>query len=103
MKKQSRWKRVGIVLSLALSGFLVLSAESCDAPADDRTTGKGTAADGYQDTSQVVIWRNADQIPNVATFCADGLAWAATLSSDGMKVPNLLRIPEHDSRCGTLR
>ena len=85
---------------LLLVALPVLTAGSCDAPADDRPN---IAADGFQDATNVIIWRNADQVPNVATFCADRLAWAATLSSDGAKTPNLLRVPEHDSRCGTLQ
>lgn len=84
---------------LAVAAFVLLSAESCDPPADDRQTGNGKAADSYADTTNVTVWRNADQIPNVALFCADGMRFASTLSSDGVKQPQLLRIPEQDKQC----
>ena len=91
---------VKVVIGLSIAGFLLLSAESCDQPATDRSDRQ---PDGYQDVTNVVIWKNADQVPNVATFCADKLAYAATLSSDGAKQPQLLRVPEHDAQCGTPR
>lgn len=97
MRKPHSKPSVRLVLGLAVAGFLLLSAESCDTPATDRSDKQ---PDGFQDTTNVVIWKNADQVPNVATFCADKLAWAATLSSDGTKQPQLVRVPEHDEQCG---
>lgn len=94
--KQHRKPSVRLTAAITITACLLLGASSCDEPAQDRAK---TEADGFQDATNVVVWRNADQVPNVVTFCADGLAWAATLSSDGYKTPNLLRLPERDSRC----
>lgn len=98
--KMKKSPSVKVVVGLAIAGFLFLSAESCDTPNQDRANKQ---ADSYGEATNVKVWLNADEIPTVATFCADNLAWASTLSSDGAKTPTLLRVPEHDSQCGAER
>lgn len=94
-KKTRQWGIAAMAAVLAGAPMLLLAG--CGAqPSDDRPD---AAADAYKDTSKVTIWRNADGAPNVVRFCADGLAWAATLSSDGAKSPQLLRVPERDEVC----
>lgn len=59
----------------------------------------GPTPDAFADATDVTVWRNVDNVPNVAMFCADGLRWAATLSDDGAKSPVLVRVPERDASC----
>lgn len=80
---------------IALCALAGLMLAGCGA-AQDRPKAE---PDGYADATEVVVWRNADQVPNVVTFCADGVAWIATLSHDGSGAPALLRYAERDGRC----
>jgi len=56
--------------------------------------------DEWADATNVTLWRNADGIPNVATFCLGDLAFAATLSGSHNESPALLRLDERDPDCG---
>lgn len=87
------------ILGVAAGVLAVLALTGCSEAAQDRESGAGLAPDRIADASEVVVWRNADDVPNVVTFCADGLAWASTLSRDGTTSPQLLRLPERDARC----
>lgn len=78
---------------------MALGASSCEVTTQDRTTEAGAQPDRVADTSDVTVWRNIDNAPTVVTFCADGLRFAATLSADGTRAPQLVWIPEHDRRC----
>lgn len=91
--RKSAMVAVGAILAVVVLG----GASGCDSVTDDRTTGK--QPDSMSDTTNVTVYRNADGVPNVAVFCADGLAFAATLSTDGTRSPQLLRLPERDTRC----
>jgi hypothetical protein len=82
-----------------LTVLVLATSNSCDPVTEDRQEG-GTKPDSVQDTTRVTVWRNVDNAPNVITFCADGLAFAATSSVDGQRAPNLIRLPEMDGRCG---
>lgn len=90
MRKANLWA------GIAVAGVVLLGAQSCDTPSSDR---ENKRADGYADVYDVTIWRNADDVPNVAMFCVDGMRFASTLSADGVKQPQLVRIPEQDRRC----
>lgn len=81
---------------IVLAFFLLGGASSCDTPNRDRSNRN---ADGYHEASNVQVWLNADEVPTLVRFCADGLAWASTLSSDGAKTPVILRVPERDGVC----
>jgi len=93
MKKFVALLAVPLALGLALTG--------CATANQDRSSGSGTQPDKYSDTSNVELFRNADNIPNVAYFCAGDFGWASTLSNDGTSAPQLVRFTEYDSICAT--
>lgn len=85
-----------LTTAIALTaGMLLLTG--CDQVTQDRQT--GLQPDHAADTTNVTVWRNVDNAPNVIIFCADGLAFAATSSVDGQRQPQLLRLAERDGRC----
>lgn len=91
-------------LILALVGVgLVASLTACgESATDDRQGGAGSKADQTTDTDHVTVYRNADNVPNVAYFCAGGFAWASTLSggdSGDNKAATIVRFPDYDSHC----
>lgn len=92
----SRTRQMSVIGVMVLAMLVIAVLSGCEEASMDRAK---TQPDGHQDATQVIVWRNADQVPNVVTFCADGLAWASTLSSNGYKDPSLTRLPERDSRC----
>lgn len=84
----------------AAVGLVALALTACTpAQNQDRDGGAGSAPDSVYDTSLVEIYRNADNVPNVAYFCAGDFGWASTLSNDGTAAPALTRLPEYDSKC----
>lgn len=95
-RQRARQHRTAFTAGIVIVLAVLLGAGSCDTALTDRAKQQ---PDGFQDATNVVVWRNADQVPNLVTFCADGLAWASTLSSNGMTNPNLLRLEEKDNRC----
>lgn len=85
-------KRIALLL-----GAAVLLA-GCTTSAEREDSGK--PADTYADTSNVTVYRNVDNIPNVAMFCAGPYRFAATLNSaDGKGRGQLLRLYEDDYIC----
>ena len=90
---------------LAAAALLFLTAASCAAPTNDRTGPNGAQPDGYQDAQHVVVYRNADTVPNVAVFCLGAYGWASTLKADsggaGSGSPSLVRFPEYDKVCSS--
>lgn len=89
------------LLSAAAAVALAVTLTACGSEADeDRTT--GTEPDELSDTTNVILYRNANRIPNVAYFCAGEYGWASTLSgtdSAGSKAAALVRFPEYDKNC----
>jgi hypothetical protein len=69
----------------------------------DRGGQDGAAPDRIGDVDHVEVFRNADQFPNIARICIEGVAFAATSSGlrgeDGVANPALIRIPEWDAKC----
>jgi hypothetical protein len=61
----------------------------------DRGGHEGAPPDRIGDVDYIEVFRNADDFPNVARICVEGIAFAST-SSGG---PSLLRVPEWDSMC----
>jgi len=96
MKKTKLALAAGTVV-LAITGL-----SACASTSDDRSgSAGGSNPDNYSDATHVTLYRNVDNVPNVATFCAGTLGFASTLSSDGAKNPTLVRVPEMDSTvCG---
>jgi hypothetical protein len=88
------------VRRLAAAGAaLVLLLAGCSAADNDRESGSGKAPDKLSDATRVEVFRNADNVPNVARFCADGHGFWSTLSGgdqSGTKPPQLLRATELD-------
>lgn len=83
----------GLVAAIGLVLFLVIMAAGCgETPTADRQGEGGRRADTYEDVTNVTIWRNVDNVPNVATFCAGGRFFASTLSVDGTRTPTLLHL-----------
>lgn len=89
------------IIAGAIGVFLLLTAESCG-PSDDRsgTVGNGTKPDGYLDATNVIVFRNADDVPNVVLFCIGKFRFASTLSGSNTESAMLIRLPEDDVACG---
>ena len=88
-------------LAIIATGAAVLVLSSCVA-ASDRESGSGDQPDKIIDTTNVIVYRNADKVPNVATFCAGAYAFVSTLSATDAgenKPATLLRFPELDATC----
>jgi hypothetical protein len=89
-----------LVAALALTAGLALALTGCVPTANqDRSGGAGKLPDSLYDTQAVELYRNADNIPNVAYFCAGDYGWAATLSNDSTSSPTLVRFESYDSTC----
>ena len=81
---------------VVILGVAVLALAGCTENRKDR----GTGADDFGDVTNVKVWRNIDDAPNIVTFCADGRAWVATLNSeDNTGRGHLLRDAETDRKC----
>lgn len=75
---------------IAILAVLAVVALGCsETPTADRQEG-GRLADDYADVTNVTIYRNVDDVPNVAIFCAGEERFAATLSADGTRSPELV-------------
>lgn len=94
------------LLTAAGIASLAFLLTACGATAvQDRGSGGGKEPDRVGDASQVELYRNADNIPNVAYFCAGAYGWASTLSGgsgENTKPPQLIRFPEYDEVCSLL-
>ena len=89
---------------LAAAVLLIPLAADCGTATDDRTGPNGTQPDGYSDATHVVVYRNADNVPNVATFCLGTTGWASTLSGGDQgsdKAATLVRFESYDKTCAT--
>jgi hypothetical protein len=91
-----RWRVLGgLVPVLLLAG--------CSDQLGDRGGAEGAPPDRIGDVDYVEVFRNADNFPNIARICVDGLAFAGTSSGlrgeDAVANPSLLRIPEWDAHC----
>lgn len=94
-------------LLLAAAVSAVVLTASCGQATADRTSGAGKEPDSAEDTWNVKVFNNANNIPNLALFCvnhADPIAILATLSggdSGKDKSSNFTPRPELDaSYCG---
>ena len=92
-------------LTASLALLVPLANECASQPTADRQGPAGTQPDNYQDAQHVTIYRNADLVPNVATFCVGQYGFIVTLktgSSSGADTsPALVRFPELDKRCAS--
>jgi len=95
-------RRIAGLVLVTASVLTPLATDSCAPATDDRQAPNGTRADFYDDATNVTVYRNADDVPNVATFCLGTYGWAATLSggdSGADKTAVLVRFPELDAKC----
>lgn len=69
----------------------------------DRGGEENAPPDKISDVDYIEVFRNADQFPNIARICIEGLAFASTSSGrrgeNGVANPALLRVPEWDAVC----
>jgi hypothetical protein len=86
-----------VALGVAVAAALVLTG--CSAQLGDRGGQEGAPPDKIGDVDYVEVFRNADQFPNIARVCVEGIAFATT-SSGG---PGLARVPEWDAVCAAHR
>lgn len=90
-------------LSLAVVAAAALSLSACAQADNDRSgSAGGKNPDGLGNTSHVLVYRNADKVPNVAYFCAGPYGWASTLSggdNSASKASSLVRFPDYDEKC----
>lgn len=94
-------RKKNLALAGLALGFTVLLT-GCGTTTGDRDAGGGAKADTYKDAQQVVVYRNANDVPNVANFCLGEYGWASTLSggdSGADKSSALVRFPEYDVVC----
>lgn len=92
----TRSRKVGWLLA-------VLLVSGCSDQLGDRGGEEGAPPDRIGDVDYVEVFRNADNFPNIARICVEGLAFAGTSSGlrgeDAVANPALLRIPEWDAHC----
>jgi hypothetical protein len=89
----------------ALLTALLVALIGCGASAtDDRKAGKGSEPDGYGDMTNVIVYRNADSVPNLALWCVGDHAFWSTLSgsdSGENKASQVIRAEDQDvPHCG---
>jgi len=86
-----------------LTALLLLTGCSESPQLGDRGGKENAPVDKISDVDYVEVFRNADNFPNVARICVEGLAFAATSSGrrgeDAVANPALLRVPEWDTVC----
>ena len=91
-------------LVTAIGATVVLLAGCGASATDDRKGGNGANPDGYKDITNVIIYCNADNVPNLALWCADDHAFWSTLSSGDTgvnKASAVIRAEDQDiPHCG---
>lgn len=95
-------RSVAVAWTGAVVAALLLTGCSSD-QLGDRGGKENAAPDRVGDVDYIEVFRNADNFPNVARICVEGLAFASTSSGtrgeSGVANPALLRIPEWDAKC----
>ncbi|GAB2470843.1 hypothetical protein GCM10027187_43640 [Streptosporangium sandarakinum] len=85
------------------AALAVLLLAGCSDQLGDRGGKNGAPPDRIGDVDYVEVFRNADNFPNIARICVEGLAFASTSSGsrgeDGVANPALIRVPEWDAGC----
>jgi hypothetical protein len=89
----------GIAILVGCCAVLV----GCSAQLGDRGGKEGSPVDVVSDVDYVEVFRNADNMPNIARICVDGIGFAATSSGprgeSAVASPALLRMTEWDQLC----
>ncbi len=75
----------------------------CSEQLGDRGGQENAPPDKISDVDYIEVFRNADNFPNIARICIEGVAFASTSSGlrgeSAVANPALLRIPEWDTKC----
>lgn len=89
-------KRIALLAVLAM---VVLAG--CSDQLGDRGGKDGSPPDHIGDVDYIEVYRNADNFPNVARVCVQGLGFATTSSGRGESAgaTPLIRVTEWDSFC----
>lgn len=93
--------RYNLSKAMKISGIALISIVAltgCSATLQDRSDGLGSEPDTVSDTTDVTVYRNADDVPNVAYFCAGDYGWASTMNTSTGR-GELHRFEEYDSIC----
>ncbi|GLX96588.1 MULTISPECIES: hypothetical protein [Herbidospora] len=91
----------------AMGALLVaLLLTGCSEQLGDRGGEAGAPPDKISDVDYIEVFRNADNFPNVARICVEGVAFASTSSGargeSGVANPSLIRVPEWDAKCAAV-
>jgi hypothetical protein len=83
---------------LASTAFVLTG---CSDQLGDRGGQDGAPPDKIGDVSWIAVYRSADQFPNIAQVCVEGLGFATTSSGRGESAgaTPLIRVPEWDTMC----
>lgn len=96
--------RYGLIAA-AIPVAVLLSASSCATATQDRSGGSGQDPDAFSEVTKVMVFTNANSVPNIALFCinpGDGsgpMAIMSTLSggdSGKDKAAAITRMPDLD-------
>jgi hypothetical protein len=87
----------------SLAAVLVFGLAGCSAQLEDRGGDEGAPPDFIGDVDYVDVYRNADDFPNIARVCVEGLGFATTSTGriDGQSMGGapLVRVAEWDAFC----
>lgn len=91
------------ILAATTAALSVLTLAGCSAQLGDRGGQQGSPVDKLGDVDFIEVWRNADQFPNVARVCVDGIGLATTSTGRGESggATPLARVAEWDVFCST--
>lgn len=92
--------------SLALSATALVAAAvlaGCSAQLADRGGQEGATPDKIGDVGYIAVYRSADNFPNIAQVCVEGLGFATTSSGRGESggATPLIRVEAWDSFCAS--
>lgn len=85
-------------LKSALAAVTLVTLTGCSAASQDRSTGKDP--DVIKDATQVTVYLNADDVPNLAFWCTGALRWVGNLNTGNDRASFIQRFPEEDVLCG---
>ena len=90
------------LLMMSIMIATLAATVACSDQLGDRGGQEGAPPDHIGDVQWVEVWRNADEMPNVARVCVEGIAFATTssgLRGEGVASPQLVRVAEWDGFC----
>ena len=90
-----------MVRFIAIAAVAGMTTTGCSSAKQDRPESE---PDGFGDATQVTVWRNADWVPNIATFCANNLSSSARLcASVAVASTNCCRTSNSSSSISCIR